>query len=72
MNFCAISFTRTQYLHFHKNSGKIVAAASPSNLCSKNYSKIILQNYHISCKIFKISCNRIRERTTARIWGKTE
>ena len=35
MNLCAISFNRTQDLHFAKNSEKIVTTLPPSNLCSR-------------------------------------
>ena len=35
IDFCAISFNRTQDFYFPKNSGKIVVIAPPIKLCSQ-------------------------------------
>ena len=59
INFCVISFSRTQNLYFLKNSGKIVTTVPSSNLCSQK-----LNQYHISkfsilhAKFCMIPCHR--------------
>ena len=45
--FCAISFNRTQDLHYPKKSGKIVTTALPIKLCPQK-----LYQYHILEKVY--------------------
>ena len=49
INFCAISFNRTQDLYFPKTSGKTVAIAPPSKLCSQKLDK-----YHLAKLVYCI------------------
>ena len=52
VNFCAISFIRTQDLHFPKNSEKIVATDPLASYVRKNYIITIVQSKYIACKNF--------------------
>ena len=72
INFWAISFNRTQHLHFPKNSRKFMTIAPPSKLCSQKLHQSSYKTSILQAKLCTIPCIRIRGRTTTRVLGKTE
>ena len=73
INFCAISFRKTQYLHFLKNYEKNYDNSTPKQ---DMLAKIIwMSSFKIGilhAKFGTTLCNRIRDRTNNRIFGKNE
>ena len=62
LNFCAISYNRTQKSVYTKSSGKIVITALPAKVVSMSFNKAL------NTKFRTIPCNRIRDRTITRVF----
>ena len=70
LNFCTISFKRTQDLHYPR----ILELQHPSPACysCKNYINVLFKIGILHAKFRSVPCNRMQDLTITRILGKTE
>ena len=71
INFCAISYNRTQDLHFSKNFGKIVITTFPRKLCpQKLYLCHVLKYVHCMQNFVRLHAIESEIELSQKFWGK--